>query len=126
MPKQKARTKYRNSKVYYYRKRTVNAHKKYKEHEKNYKTIIDKEQLKYRNKISKHLKDIKNKNPKEYWKVINKYNKNKNCQNQSAIGIDDLYQYFRDLNRSPEISDENNHMVDNEIANLQYEVLITI
>lgn len=67
------------------------------------------------------MKDIKSKNPKEYWKVINKYNKNKNCQNQSAIGIDDLYQYFRDLNRSPEISDENNHMVDNEIANLQYE-----
>lgn len=70
---------------------------------------------------NKHLKDIKNKNPKEYWKVINKCNKNKNCQNQSAIGIDDLYQYFRDLNRSPEISGENDHMVDNEIANLQYE-----
>lgn len=70
------------------------------------------------------MKDIKNKNPKESWKVINKYNKN--CQNQSAIGIDDLYQYFRDLNRSPEISDENNHMVHNEIANLQLKILITI
>lgn len=43
------------------------------------KKIIDKEQLKYRNKISKYLKDIKNKNFKEYWKVINKNNKNKNC-----------------------------------------------
>ena len=34
---QKARTKYRNSKVYYFRKRTKGAYKKYKEHEKSYK-----------------------------------------------------------------------------------------
>ena len=33
---QKARTKYRNSKVYYFRKRTEGAYKKYKEHEKSY------------------------------------------------------------------------------------------
>lgn len=67
------------------------------------------------------MKDVKNNNPKEYWKVIIKYNTNKNCQDQSAVGFDDLYQYFRDLNRSPEISDENNHMVDNEIPYFQYE-----
>lgn len=62
------------------------------------------------------MKDIKIKNPKKFWKVINKFSKNKICQDQSAIDIDDLNQYFRDLNRSPEISDENNHMVDKEIT----------
>lgn len=67
------------------------------------------------------MKDIKNRNPKKFWKVINKFNKNKIWQDQSAIDIDDLNQYFRDLNRYPEISDENNHMVDIKFANLQYE-----
>lgn len=30
----------------------------------------DKKQLRYREKISKYLKDIKSKNLKEYWKLI--------------------------------------------------------
>ena len=65
---QKVRTKYRYSKVYYFRKRTDRAYKKYKEHEKSYKKTIDKDQVKHRNKVSTYLKEIKTKNPKEYWK----------------------------------------------------------
>lgn len=34
--------------------------------------IKNKEQLKYRRNISKYLKDIRNKNPNELWKVIKK------------------------------------------------------
>ena len=74
---QKARTKYRNSKVYYFRKRTKGAYKKYKEHEKSYKNTLDREQVKHRNKVSTYLNEIKTKNPMEYWKIINKHTKNK-------------------------------------------------
>ena len=115
---QKARTKYRNSKVYYFRKRTEGAYKKYKEHETSYQKTLDKEQVKHRNKVSTYLKEIKikTKNPKEYWKIINKHTKNKKGQELSGIDINVLYQYFRDLNRCPEISYEINLAIDNDIA----------
>jgi 3-methyladenine DNA glycosylase AlkC len=63
--------------VYYCRKRTENVIKIYKNNEKMYKKILDKEQLLYRNKISKYISEIQNKNPKEYWKIINRHYKNK-------------------------------------------------
>ena len=113
---QKACTKYHNSKVYYFRKRTEGAYKKYKEHEKSYQKILDSEQVKQRNKVSTYLKEIKTKNPKEYWKIINKNIKNKKGQEQSGTDINILYQYFRDLKRCPEISDEINLAMDNDIA----------
>lgn len=39
---------------------------------KKYIKKFDKEQVKYRSKKSNHLKDKRNKNPKEYRKVIYK------------------------------------------------------
>jgi hypothetical protein len=116
---QKARGKFRNSKVYYYRKRTENARKIYKNNEKMYKKILDKEQLLYRNKISKYLSEIQNKNPKEYWKIINRHYKNKS-QEKAAIDMDTLYNYFTELNKSPKINEEINEMVEHGIANIQF------
>ena len=62
------------------------------------------------------MKEIKTKNPEEYWKIINKHSKNKKGQEQSGMDINILYQYFRDLNRCLEISDEINLAIDNDIA----------
>ena len=59
---------------------------------------------------------IKTKNPKEYWKIINKHTKNKKGQEQLGIDINVIYQYFRDLNRCPEIRDKINLAMDNDIA----------
>lgn len=58
------------------------------------------------------MKNIRNKNPKEYWSIIKKCSK-------TSIDIDDLYIYFGDLNKPPEISDEINSIVDIVIENLQ-------
>lgn len=74
--------------------------------------IKNKEQLKNRRKISKHLKDIRNKNPNELCKVIKKVIKKSKLHQQTSIDIDDLYKHFNDLNKCPSISDEINSMVD--------------
>lgn len=50
---------------------------------KKYIKKIDKEQVKYRSKKSNHLKDIRNKNPKEYRKVI--YKNSKRQQKHQSI-----------------------------------------
>lgn len=63
-----------------------------------------------------HICNIRTKNPKEYWKVINE---KVNTSNKTSIDIDDLYKYFGDLNKLPEISDEINSMVEIDVANLQ-------
>lgn len=59
------------------------------------------------------MKNIRNKNPKEYWSIINK----KVCKKHQSILM--IYIYFGDLNKPPEISDEINSIVDIVIENLQ-------
>ena len=83
-----------------------------------YKKILDKEQLLYRNKMSKYLSEIQNKNPKDYWKIINRHYKNKS-QEKTEIDMDTLYNYYKELNKSPKINEEINEMVENEIASIQ-------
>ena len=74
------------------------------------KKNLDNEQVKHRNQVSTYSKEIKTKNPKEYWKMINKlkHTKNKKGQEQSGIDINVLYQYFRDLKKCSEIIDDIN------------------
>ena len=70
-----ARKQYRRSKNYFYRKRTEYARTKLKEKEKSYKKTLDKEIAIYRKQMGKKLKDMKSKNPKEYWNILNKKHK---------------------------------------------------
>jgi hypothetical protein len=44
--------------------------------------------------MKKELKTLRSKNPKEYWKILNKGQKKK----QPNISIDVLYEFFKNLN----------------------------
>jgi hypothetical protein len=46
----------------------------------------------------KELKTLRSKNPKEYWKILNKGQKKK----QPNISIDVLYEFFKNLNGAPD------------------------
>ena len=66
--------------------------------------------------INKHIKttqnklrSLKNKNLKEYWKIINSID---NKKNDSNIELDTLYTFFKDLNKQP---DTNDNYCDNNI-----------
>ena len=91
---------------------------KYKESEKSYKKLLDNELKRYRNNLSKNLKEMRTKNPKEYWKIVNKNRYSKQDSKQS-IDINTLYEYFKDLNKAPEINEDVNEMLENELSSLE-------
>ena len=49
------------------------------------------------------MRNLKNKTPKEYWKIINSID-NKKADNN--IELDTLYTFFKDLNKQPDIDDD--------------------
>ena len=51
--------------------------------------------------MKKELKTLRSKNPKEYWKILNKGQKKK----QPDISIDVLYEFFKNLNGAPDHDD---------------------
>ena len=116
----KARNKYRNSKVYFLRKRSDTAKNMYKTNEKAYKKLLNKEINKYKDEMSKNLRSIRTKTPREYWKILNKNNKQRNT---GHIKIDELYKYFKELNKAPEIPDDIEEIIDDEIKVLDVEDL---
>ena len=46
---------------------------------------------------------MKNKTPKEYWKIINSIDNKKDDNN---IELDTLYTFFKDLNKQPDIDND--------------------
>ena len=61
------------------------------------------------NKATKtKLRNLKSKNPKEYWKIISSID---NKKLDSNIELDSLYSFFRDLNAEP--GSESHQMIDN-------------
>ena len=61
----------------------------------------------YLNKLNKDTQDklrwLKNKSPKEFWKIINK---NEGKDDNSDIDIDTLFRFFKNLNESPDMQDD--------------------
>ena len=47
-----------------------------------------------RKNIAKKLKDLHSTNPKDYWKILNRSDKNKKC----AVDINDMYNFLKDMN----------------------------
>ena len=61
------------------------------------------------NKATKtELRNLKSKNPKEYWKIINSID---NKKVDSNIELDSLYSFFKDLNAEPDF--ESHQTIDN-------------
>ncbi|CAC5383795.1 unnamed protein product [Mytilus coruscus] len=62
-----------------------------------YKKTLDKNHRLYRQNLSKKLKELRTKNSREYWKVLNQGKRKK----QPDIPIEKLFDFFKDLNASP-------------------------
>ena len=68
----------------------------------------------YRVSLKTKLKTMKSKNPKDYWKLINA---GKKKGSSSKISIDDLYNFFKDLNAG-DINDNNDEQPDIDVPNI--------
>ena len=66
--------------------------------EKRYKKLLDISSKQYRKDMRNRLKNLKGSNSKEYWSILNRGTKKR----QPNIPLDDLYDFFKKLNKSPE------------------------
>ena len=85
--------------------------------EKAYKKVLDKSIKKYRKDMKKKMKNMKTKNPKEYWRLLN----NGPRQRQPNIPLELLHDFFKNLNsmgdrdEGPVLHDDN--IQNNEVLN---------
>ena len=66
-----------------------------KEASKNYKKVMNFHINKYNQNMQDKLRKLKSTNPKEYWKIINSVNKNKDSD---KMDVGTLYEFFKNLN----------------------------
>ncbi|MEW8548549.1 MAG: reverse transcriptase family protein, partial [Candidatus Thiodiazotropha sp.] len=71
---------------------------------KSYKKKMNFHISRHKNITKKRLRKMKNKNPKDYWKILNSLDKK---PENADIKLNDLYSFFKDLNNDPNNEDEN-------------------
>ena len=90
---------------------------------KEYIKTIDNCVRKLRNDLSHQLKNLRLKNPEDYWKILNSTNKNKKC----AVDINEMYTFMKDINKtdSEELTPSNLYTspVSNDIQTLSEDLL---
>lgn len=62
---------------------------------KNYKRTVSKHYANYKRKIRQKLNNLRTKNPKEYWKILNKNNQSSSNNN---LNLNIFYEFFKNIN----------------------------
>ena len=68
-----------------------------KTHSKNYKREMNTAINKYENKMRNKIKNLKGKNPKEYWRILKDKNRK---EDYNDISIDELFHFFKSQNET--------------------------
>ena len=68
---------------------------------------------KFNRNIQEKLKNLKSKNPKEYWNIINSLDRN---NKNSSIDLDTLYNFCKDMNVNKNTSDEEKNEINRDIT----------
>ncbi|CAG2216686.1 unnamed protein product [Mytilus edulis] len=97
-----ARQNYRKLKRRFKSKNHSKNHSDMLNAEKAYKNILDSKFRNFRKDLSDKIQNLRGKNPKEYWKILNQNKRKK----QPDIDIGKLHDFFKNLNAAPE--DEKN------------------
>lgn len=99
---QEARNVYHNIRKLYNRYKTVHFKNLLKHVSKTYKQVISKNVKKHKNNKITKLRNLKNAKPRDYWKIINSFNN----ENKSQAALDDFYTYFKTINASSTLDEE--------------------
>jgi hypothetical protein len=94
------------------------------ESEKDYKRTLDKTQRKYRQNLCRRLKNMRTKDPKEFWKILNQGKR----KTQPNISLQKLFEFFKNLNTAPsdDIGADLPNLNVEELNQLNYELNIHI
>ena len=106
-----ARNTYHTTRKQYNKYKTLHLKKRLKAVSKQYKNTIAKNVAKYKNDKINKLRNLKQKKPKDFWKVINSINK----KEDTTAPLHDLYEYFKTLN-----ADSEGENTDNDSGNLKF------
>jgi hypothetical protein len=90
--------------------------------EKDYKRTLDKTQRKYRQNLCRRLKNMRTKDPKEFWKILNQGKR----KTQPNISLQKLFEFFKNLNTAPsdDIGADLPNLNVEELNQLNYELRI--
>ena len=108
-----ARKKYNKYKTTFYKEQL-------KRISKTYKQVLSKSARAYKNDTIQKLKNLKNAKPREFWKIINSINNDK----QTKCPLNDLYEHLKNINtenRNEAGGDNLNHTDDN-LNNMNKEI----
>ena len=72
---------------------------------KQYKNTISKNIRQHKMEQAEKLRKLNSKNPKEYWRILNKETK----RHKSAVPVDDFFTFFKQVNNPENKSSQNNH-----------------
>jgi len=119
-----ARQNYRKLKTIFHKYRTKINKQMLAESEKKYKRTLDKTQRKYRQNLCRRLKNMRTKDPKDFWKILNQ-GKRKTRPN---ISLQKLFEFFKNLNTasSDDIGADLPNLNVEELNQLNYELNIHI
>ena len=110
-----ARSTYHKIRKMYNKHKTLQYKTLLKAVSKEYKNKMAKNVRRYKNHKIEKLKTLKHAKPREYWKLINSTDE----KNKSMAPLQDLYNYFKNINRSNEEESENTHS-ENDTINEQH------
>ncbi|CAG2251763.1 unnamed protein product [Mytilus edulis] len=92
------RKQFHSAKYKYNKQKSINNKNSLKRASKEYKKEINKCFQNYQLKTEKELRNISTNNPKEFWKVLNKFSPKQ--KKESPISLEVMYAHFKKLNES--------------------------
>ena len=107
-----ARNHYHNARRLYNINRTEHNKQRLKQCSKLYKSTINSSVKEHKNLRIQKLKNMKSSNPREFWKILN----SSNPKNECKAPLNDLYNYFKDVNdcQHTTICDETHYNLEGE------------
>ena len=115
----KVRKKFRNAKNNYIRRKTSSNKMKMVRSGRNYKLYLKRCRYNYYKNLGLKLRDLKSKNSKQFWKIID----NKNNSNNVNANFDDLFEHFKNLNATdpdesslPNTQSNSNSIINNDFT----------
>ncbi len=87
---------------------------------KAYKRVLRKAQINSRRDCVNKIRELKQSNPKLYWKTLNSSNHKKNSCN---VPLNELYEHFKDINSADQLGNDGAIDVDQVFTNNQNETL---
>lgn len=96
-----ARNEYHNVRKLYNKYKTQYYKKLLRTVSKNYKNTISNNIKRFKDERINKLKTIKSSHPREFWKVINGTDRNKDCK----ASLQDLFSYFEEVNSGSNIDE---------------------